>query len=136
MHAQVSVNVFVHVCIYIYIYIYMCVCVCLCVCVCVMSGYSMCGGGGGGHRALICSDCVVNFAPLAHTTSMMCAEPQQVCPRRFGLNYDPPAIILEYLEVRSHSRVLRRTPCRHLQIHLLAFFLHQVKTGKLFHRKV
>ena len=22
----------------------------------------------------------------------------QVCPRRFGLNYDPPAIILEYLE--------------------------------------
>ncbi|OLP88944.1 hypothetical protein AK812_SmicGene29649 [Symbiodinium microadriaticum] len=33
----------------------------------------------------------------------------EVCPRRFGLNYDPPAIILEYLEV---------------------------KTGKLFHRKV
>ncbi|CAL1166425.1 unnamed protein product [Cladocopium goreaui] len=33
----------------------------------------------------------------------------EVCPRRFGLNYDPPAIILEYLEV---------------------------STGKLFHRKV
>ncbi|CAJ1399862.1 unnamed protein product [Effrenium voratum] len=36
-------------------------------------------------------------------------EPGEVCPRRFGLNYDPPAIILEYLEV---------------------------STGKLFHRKV
>ncbi|CAK8993621.1 Centrosomal protein of 19 kDa [Durusdinium trenchii] len=35
--------------------------------------------------------------------------PGEVCPRRFGLNYDPPAIILEYLEV---------------------------STGKLFHRKV
>eukprot|EP00931_Biecheleriopsis_adriatica_P006065 TRINITY_DN107523_c0_g1_i1.p1 TRINITY_DN107523_c0_g1~~TRINITY_DN107523_c0_g1_i1.p1 ORF type:complete len:190 (-),score=44.75 TRINITY_DN107523_c0_g1_i1:19-531(-) len=33
----------------------------------------------------------------------------EVCPKRFGLNYDPPAIILEYLEV---------------------------STGKLFHRKV
>mmetsp|Transcript_16745 Transcript_16745/g.29325 ORF Transcript_16745/g.29325 Transcript_16745/m.29325 type:complete len:174 (+) Transcript_16745:90-611(+) len=32
-----------------------------------------------------------------------------VCPKRFGLNYDPPAIILEYLEV---------------------------STGKLFHRRV
>ena len=124
-----------YMCVYIYIYIYVCVCVFVCLCVCDEWLFNV-WRRGGGHRALICSDCVVNFAPLAHTTSMMCAEPQQVCPRRFGLNYDPPAIILEYLEVRSHSRVLRRTPCRHLQIHLLAFFLHQVKTGKLFHRKV
>ena len=64
----------------------------------------MCGGSGG-HRALIAF--LYDFAALAHTTSMLCAEPQQVCPRRFGLNYDPPAIILEYLEVCCHETCLK-----------------------------
>jgi len=37
------------------------------------------------------------------------SETTDLCPKRFGLNYDPPSIVLEYL---------------------------QVSTGKLFHRRI
>merc|ERR1719420_724336 len=36
-------------------------------------------------------------------------DPGDICPKRFGLTYDPPSIVLEYL---------------------------QISTGKLFHRKI
>eukprot|EP00747_Dinoflagellata_sp_TGD_P179133 gnl/TRDRNA2_/TRDRNA2_29411_c0_seq1.p1 gnl/TRDRNA2_/TRDRNA2_29411_c0~~gnl/TRDRNA2_/TRDRNA2_29411_c0_seq1.p1 ORF type:complete len:230 (+),score=58.47 gnl/TRDRNA2_/TRDRNA2_29411_c0_seq1:61-750(+) len=41
--------------------------------------------------------------------TVLSIDPCDVCPKRFGLNYDPPCIILEHL---------------------------QVSTGKLFHRRI
>mmetsp|Transcript_27210 Transcript_27210/g.61733 ORF Transcript_27210/g.61733 Transcript_27210/m.61733 type:complete len:205 (-) Transcript_27210:122-736(-) len=50
---------------------------------------------------------------VARAAPMSGAAPEpvvgDVCPKRFGLNYDPPSIVLEYL---------------------------QVSTGKLFHRRI
>ncbi|CAE8591221.1 unnamed protein product [Polarella glacialis] len=38
-----------------------------------------------------------------------------VCPKRFGLNYDPPSIVLEYLEVSTGKLFHRRVGLRRLR---------------------
>mmetsp|Transcript_1456 Transcript_1456/g.2249 ORF Transcript_1456/g.2249 Transcript_1456/m.2249 type:complete len:182 (-) Transcript_1456:70-615(-) len=45
------------------------------------------------------------------------AEPPlgNVCPKRFGLNYDPPSIVLEYLEVSTGKLFHRRVGLRRLR---------------------
>eukprot|EP00933_Yihiella_yeosuensis_P008551 TRINITY_DN11405_c1_g1_i1.p1 TRINITY_DN11405_c1_g1~~TRINITY_DN11405_c1_g1_i1.p1 ORF type:complete len:209 (-),score=25.91 TRINITY_DN11405_c1_g1_i1:188-814(-) len=41
--------------------------------------------------------------------------PGDVCPKRFGLNFDPPSIVLEYLEVSTGKLFHRRVGLRRLR---------------------
>eukprot|EP00811_Abedinium_folium_P002836 NODE_12609_length_1214_cov_3.182153.p1 GENE.NODE_12609_length_1214_cov_3.182153~~NODE_12609_length_1214_cov_3.182153.p1 ORF type:complete len:168 (-),score=28.68 NODE_12609_length_1214_cov_3.182153:537-1040(-) len=41
--------------------------------------------------------------------------PEDCCPKRFGLNYDPPAIVLEYLQLSTQKLFHRRIVFRRLK---------------------